>query len=205
MRPPARVVKNLAWCLPRPRRRNPIPGCFPEHFEKKLLAELGWPQATFHPFGGAAEYGVRLDIRAEVRPDIIGDAHQLPLRDSVFDCTILDPPYDVHYSERLYRTGNIRWSRCVSEALRVTKVGGFIVVYHLVTKPVPPHCVLTHRILVETRLGHAARIVHVYRKSPGEYHQRGYSMGKTRCAYCGEVYKARSPTGGVVGSTHEAI
>lgn len=167
------MVENLAWCLPRPRRNNPIPGCFPQHFEKKLLTLLSWPEKVLHPFGGKAEWGLRVDIRLDVIPDVLGDAHNLPFGDGEFDCVILDPPYNLEYSKRLYQTNNIHSFQATREAVRVCKEGGYVVWYHLVSMPVPPHTILTHRILLETRLHHAARIIHVYQKNTQAYHIKG--------------------------------
>lgn len=171
-------VNTIAWCLPRPRKINPYPGSFPQHFEKKLLEELGNPSKILHPFGGMAEYGLRLDISSMAAPDLLGDAHRLPFKDNSFDCVILDPPYDVHYSKRLYKTGKIKLSQCVREASRVCKDGGYVVIYHLVATPVPIHTLLTKRILLETRLYHAARIIHIHQKDTVTYHLKGQKLGK---------------------------
>ena len=181
-------VENLTWCLPRPRRNNPIPGCFPQHFEKKLMALLGWPKKILHPFGGRAEYGLRVDVRPEVFPDILGDAHSLPFKEGAFDCVLLDPPYNLDYSQRLYSTNNIHPVKAAQEAVRVCKEGGWVVWYHLVAMPVPPHTILTHRILLETRLYHAARIIHVHQKNTEAYHKRGIAMGLEQCSLCKAFY-----------------
>jgi len=46
-----------------------------------------------HLFGGKADFGVRLDIDAAVKPDVIGDAWLPPFAKDSFDCVVLDPPY----------------------------------------------------------------------------------------------------------------
>ena len=172
------AVTTLAWVLPRPRQINHYPGSYPQHFEKKLLEELGNPTIILQPFGGMAEYGLRLDISLGASPNILGDAHRLPFKDNSFDAVILDPPYDIHYSKRLYSTGKIKWSACVKEASRVCKEGGYVVSYHMVSTPVPIHTLLVKRILLETRLWHAARIIHIHIKDTQAYHIKGTKLGK---------------------------
>ena len=163
------AIENLAWVLPRPSKSQYI-GSFPLHFEKKLLRLLGLhPDGVFrhlilHPFGGKVEFGLRLDILPQVEPDIVGDAHQLPFRDEVFDCVILDPPYTDEHSKRLYNTGKLKFGRYTSEAVRVLKDGGYLVFYHWIATPRIPNTVLVKRILLETRVWHKLRCVHIHRK-----------------------------------------
>jgi len=182
------VVENLAWCLPRPRRVNLVPGCFPAHFEGKLMRLLNNPEKVLQPFGGLAEYGLRMDIRPDVKPDVVGDAHALLFKDSSFDLALLDPPYSDSDAERMYRTGHVRLMVAAREAVRVVREGGWIVLYHALSLPVPPHCILTHRILVETRPWHVARTVHVHRKDTEAYHEKGRTTDKPGCSACGRSY-----------------
>jgi predicted methyltransferase len=162
------MVVNMAWCLPRP-REDKYPGGFPLHFERRLLDvlhQLGAPRdmTILHPFGGHAEYGLTIDICPGASPAIIGDAHQLPVKSGTFDAVILDPPYSNEESLRLYNTGPLHPRLYLAEGARVLKPGGFLVVYHTHTLPGAPGCHLRARILVETRVGHLARIVHVRQK-----------------------------------------
>ncbi len=149
---------------------------------------LGNPEKILQPFGGLAEHGLRMDIRRDVRPDVLGDAHALPFRDNSFDMTLLDPPYSDDDAERLYGTNHVRIMVAAKEAVRVVCEGGWVVLYHELSLPVPPHCILTHRILVETRPWHVARIVHVHRKDPGAYHEKGQATNKAECSACGQNY-----------------
>ena len=101
-------IPNYAWVLPRP-RRDDYKGSWPLHFEIKLLRLLGIdPKAhkILHPFGGKAEYGVRVDQNPEVNPDYLGDAHNLDMfQDNTFDIVICDPPYNDDLSKSLYGAG----------------------------------------------------------------------------------------------------
>ena len=161
------MALSYCWCLPRPRRSNKYPGGFPEHFERRLLELLRlnpYDHNILQPFGGMAEYGIKLDIKQEPAPDIIGDAHYLPFRDNGFDLVILDPPYSKRDAQVLYSTPYPNWRRYYQEALRVTRAGGYIVVYQERTPYHVPGTELVYRILVELRTNHTARIAHVYKK-----------------------------------------
>jgi 16S rRNA G966 N2-methylase RsmD len=161
------MIENLAWVLPRPRKSNKYIGGFPLHFEKKLLNLLNIdPQIhkILHPFGGMAEYGIRVDICEEAKPEIVGDAHNLPLPDNTFDLVILDPPYNEDYAKRLYGTGKLKWKKYTAEAVRVCKEKGIVVVYHMLATPAIPNTVLVKRIFLETRVWHKLRCVHIHQK-----------------------------------------
>lgn len=159
------MVKNIAWCLPRP-RRDKYPGGFPQHFERRLLdvlLSLGAPRdmKILHPFGGKAEYGIRLDLNPETHPDFIADAHSLPFANGVFNVVVLDPPYSDQRSEQLYGTGKLHFKKYTNEAARVLKSAGFLVMYHTHSMPGVRGYHLKVRILIETRINHLARIVHI--------------------------------------------
>jgi len=166
------MIKTLAWVLPRPRRTR-YKGGFPLHFEKKLLWELGIELAdicclgkikVLHPFGGHAEYGYRVDILRETEPDIVGDAHNLMFKDNTFGVVILDPPFSDEYSQELYKTGKLNFKQYTQEAVRVTKPGGHIVMYHYLATPRLEKTILVMRIFMETRIWHKLRCVHIYKK-----------------------------------------
>ena len=134
----SRHIPNEAWVLPRPRRDNKYIGCFPQHFEGKLWRRLGRPTAILHPFGGMSIMGLRIDLRRETKPDIIADAHNLPLRGEIIEVVILDPPYSEELSERLYGTAKLKtlsFKEYTTEAVRVLKEGGILVMYHFQATP----------------------------------------------------------------------
>lgn len=161
------MIENLAWVLPRPNKSKYV-GSFPLHFEKKLLRELGIDPKThkiLHPFGGKAEFGTRVDINPEVNPDYIGDAHNLNMfENNTFDLVVLDPPYSEEYSRKLYGTGKLKFKSYTAEAVRVCKEGGYIVMYHYLATPRIENTILVKRVLMETRVWHKARIIHIHKK-----------------------------------------
>lgn len=160
------MIENLAWVLPRP-RRSKYKGGFPLHFEKKLLRELNIDSKKhkiLHPFGGHAEYGIRVDINPAVKPNIIADAHNLPFGDDEFDLVILDPPYSDDYSKNLYQTGRLKFKQYTAEAVRVCKLDGHVVMYHYLATPRLERTQLVKRIFLETRIWHKLRCVHIYQR-----------------------------------------
>lgn len=181
-------IENLAWVLPRPNKSKYI-GSFPLHFEKKLLRLLNIDlkkHKILHPFGGKAEFGTRVDINKEVKPDYIGDAHNLDIfEDNTFDLVILDPPYNENYSKRLYKTNKIplKYKKYTSEAVRVCKEGGYVVMYHYVATPSIPNTILFKRIFMETRMWHKLRCVHIHQKNTKVWSKK--HSHRTRCQNVG--------------------
>jgi len=165
------MIPSIAWVLPRP-PKSKYPGGFPLHAEIKILREIGFDPKKFseqnekilHPFGGKAEYGVRCDLNISVSPDYICDAHNLPFQDNTFEVTFLDPPYNESYSKSLYNTPKPKYKQYTKEAVRVTKSGGYVIVYHWANTPTPEGCQLIKRIFIGTRTWHTPREVHINRK-----------------------------------------
>lgn len=160
------MIETLAWVLPRP-RKSKYKGGFPLHFEKKLLKELNIDKQThkiLHPFGGHAEIGYRVDIKEDVKPDIIGDAHKLPIKNEIFDLIILDPPYSNDFSRKLYGTDKLKFGIYTKEAIRVLKYNGYLVMYHYLAIPRIEGTKLVKRIFLETRIWHKLRCIHIYQK-----------------------------------------
>lgn len=164
-------IENIAWCLPRPGKVK-YPGGFPLHAEIKILREINCDPKKkkdikiLHPFGGKAEYGIRVDINSDVKPDYVGDAHNLNMfANNTFDVVFLDPPYNDEYSRKLYGTPRLKFEHYTKEAVRVLKEGGYLIMYHYLATPQIAETVLIKRIFIETRPWHRPRIVHIHYKS----------------------------------------
>src|SRR5690349_13905322 len=77
--------------LPRP--ASDYKGCYPMWFEKHLPRLLG-TENYVHFFGGKATTGYRIDIRSEVKPNLIANVENLPMIESnTFVGGMADPPY----------------------------------------------------------------------------------------------------------------
>jgi SAM-dependent methyltransferase len=161
------VISTVVWTLPRP-PASKYKGGFPLHFERNLVQLLGYPDRILHPFGGRAEIGTRVDLNAELEPDVVGDAHALPFDDESFDLVVLDPPYSDQEARELYETPPLRPALYTREAVRVLRQGGWLVVYTDREPARPPRCNHALRIVVVLRPHHRARIAGVFQKrKPG--------------------------------------
>lgn len=65
---------------------------FPTEVSDLLQRETAG-RSVLQLFGGIAEWGIRLDADASVRPHVIGNALYPPFRCESFDTVIVDPPY----------------------------------------------------------------------------------------------------------------
>lgn len=158
------MIDTETWVLPRP-SKSKYKGSFPLHFEKKLWKALGEPKKVLHPFGGMAEIGDRVDVNEDVNPTWVGDAHNLDfIADNTYDLVILDPPYDNEQAKKLYGTKPLKYSKYISEAVRVCKPKGYIAVYHWVMTPRPEGTKLIKRIVILTRVWHRPRVCMIYEK-----------------------------------------
>lgn len=161
------MIPTITWTLPRPPKSR-YKGGFPLHFEQNLVQLLGYPERILHPFGGMAEFGERCDLRPEVDPDYLCDAHALPFSDEEFDCVILDPPYSDEEARDLYETPPLQKAQYTREAIRVLKTGGWLCVYGDREPARPPRCNHTLRIIVVLRPHHTPRVCGVFQKrKPG--------------------------------------
>lgn len=162
------MIPTDTWVLPRP-RPDAYVGSFPLHFERRLWEVLGKPGKVLHPFGGLAEIGDFVDLNASTSPTFVGDAHDMHfLEDDSYDLVVCDPPYSDEEAEILYSTPPLRWSVWSAEAVRVTRPGGYVAIYHVKQPPRPEGTRLVRRIVVLTRTWHAARVCFVFEKlAPG--------------------------------------
>ena len=157
------TIPKKIWTLPRPRKPY-YPGSFPLHFETKLVKLLKYPERILHPFGGYAEHGIRVDMNKKVLPDVLGNAHDLPFRSNWFDLVICDPPYSDKLSKEMYGGPPIKYKTYMNEAVRVCKVGGFVVSYHWVWTAKPGGTQYYEIIVILPGQWHRPRICCIYQK-----------------------------------------
>jgi hypothetical protein len=157
--------KPLCWHLPRP--SSDYAGCYPKFFEKRFLkfAQVD-DKNVLHLFCGKSKMGgIRVDLEAENKPDVVADCHSLPFRDNLdFDAVLADPPYNDNLAKRLYSTPALRPSKYLEEMVRVGGRGSLIVLYHVHQVKHPIGCKYLGVLTIVTRLNHIARVVTFYRK-----------------------------------------
>jgi hypothetical protein len=90
------VPVDILWCgTNRPRRKygNRRNGwSFPPAVRELLLQETQGLTVA-HLFGGAADFGLRMDIDPATKPHVVGDAFLPPFPRDFCDVVVLDPPY----------------------------------------------------------------------------------------------------------------
>ena len=106
-------------------------GAFPNGF-LKWIKEMGWHYGKVcHLCSGTVEDdgSFRVDIKSEVKPDLVADGRSTRLPDGKFDVVIIDPPYSLDLAKKLYNTEEsfAGIDAFTKEAARITKKGGLIV------------------------------------------------------------------------------
>jgi hypothetical protein len=113
--------------------------------------------------------GMRVDIRAEVHPDVVADGRKLPFGDSQFAAVLIDPPYTRHYAEELYQVDYPRPKHLLREAVRVALPGRRVGIVHYFTPACPVGASYVQSYPFSTGFGFPWRALSIYEKhSQGE-------------------------------------
>jgi hypothetical protein len=133
--------KNLAWFLPRPKPDH-YKGGMPLYAEEWLIEVakgiLGEEPRILNLFCGMNKYGYRIDIKEEVKPDLLADAHDFAGKlDNTFNLIIADPPYSTEEAKEIYGTPKLNYKKWTSECGKVLEDGGLLCVYHKYVMPNP--------------------------------------------------------------------
>lgn len=148
--------------LPRPAAK--YPGCYPLHFERKL-PEILKTTDYVQLFAGMARTGFRIDIKPELKPDLVADVHDLSvIEDNYFNGGIADPPYTEDFAQRLYGTDYPQWSVWTKEFVRIIKPGGRIAVMQNYIVPRLPGCEMKEIIVILLRIKQYPKVVTIQEK-----------------------------------------
>ncbi len=168
--------KNIAWYLPRPKKDH-YKGGMPLYAEEWLI-ELAQDILMNHNaiagklrilnlFCGMNKYGLRVDIKSEVKPDIVCDAHELSKHiKQEFDIVMADPPYSSDESHELYGTPKLNYKKWTAEVDKVLVPGGLLIVYHkyVMPNPNPDKYVVAKRVFIGNRTYHLPRVAIFFQK-----------------------------------------
>lgn len=146
---------------------EPIYGQYPRGFIEKMLPWMGCQRhQILHLCSGCLPKGegIRVDIRAAARPDILADVTQLPLADNSVAAAMADPPYSPAYAKSLYGVKYPRPNAILAEAVRVVRPGGMIVFVHYITPAPPPGAEFVKAWAASTGFDMPVRAVTLYRK-----------------------------------------
>lgn len=176
--------KNSMWVLPRPKPDH-YKGGYPLYGEEWLLERagdligiplvrrnrfIGEKTDVLNVFCGMSQYGIRVDLRSEVKPDYVGDIHKLSkflpkgLRVKV---VIADAAYSDKENEELYgHKMHLSYQKWAKECDRYLVPGGLFIVYHknMMPNPNPQKYTVLHRQAIGVRSGHLLRCAIYFQK-----------------------------------------
>ena len=163
---------NLGWFLPRP-KKDRYKGGQPLYCEEWLIQlakdilksdEL----RLLNLFCGMNKYGFRIDIKPEVKPDLLCDAHDFAdkLNGKKFNLIIADPPYSTEEAKKLYGTPPLNYKKWTAECDKVLDEGGLLMVYHkyVMPNPNPNKYIVVKRVFIGNRTMHQPRVCIVFKK-----------------------------------------
>src|SRR3990167_3556853 len=154
--------KNVAWFLPRPKRDH-YKGGMPLYAEEWLIKLAKKIMDNKNPrilqlFCGMNKTGFRVDIKSEVNPDLLADAHEFTkhLNGQLFDFILADPPYSDQESKELYGTPKLNYMKWTRECTKCLAPNGILAVYHkyVMPNPDPDIYVVEKRIFIGSRTYH---------------------------------------------------
>jgi len=164
--------KNVAWFLPRPKRDH-YKGGMPLHCERWLINMAKKLLNTdniklLNVFCGMNTEGIRVDIKPEVKPDVLCDAHELTKHiKGKFDVIIADPPYSNDECKQLYNINiPLKYTKWAAECAKLLRVGGLLIVYHkyVMPNPIPGMFVVAKRVFIGSRSYHTPRVAIYFKK-----------------------------------------
>ena len=107
-------------------------GAYPAKFlerVKALLYPVFETGKVLHLFSGTlrgdGDKIVTLDIKPELKPNVVANAEEMPFQENTFDLILADPPYEDNWKK--YGTKKIKKRKVFSECRRVLKPGGYLV------------------------------------------------------------------------------
>jgi hypothetical protein len=165
--------KNLAWFLPRPKPDH-YKGGMPLHAERwclQLARDILENQeaSILNLFCGMNSEGFRVDIKPEVKPDLLCDVHELSkhLKQN-FDIIFADPPYSDDEAKEIYGTPKLNYKKWTAEATKHLNPGGLLIVYHkyVMPNPNPEIFEVAKRVFIGNRVYHLPRVAVYFRRLP---------------------------------------
>lgn len=111
--------------------------------------------------------GFRVDIKPEVNPDVVCDAHELSEHvHHKFDIIFADPPYSNQEAEDIYGTPNLKYKVWTSEATKLLNNKGLLIVYHkyVMPNPEPEKYSVVKRVFIGNRTYHPPRVAIYFQK-----------------------------------------
>jgi hypothetical protein len=127
------------WCLGP--SQNGYAGAFPRGLIKRIKEMEWWGEKRLWLFSGSYKDkgGTTVDIKPELKPDVVANCEKLPLETEMYDFVFLDPPYSEEEAKRLYGLGYVNILKVMNEAARVCEEGGVVILLHRLIPQYHPH------------------------------------------------------------------
>jgi SAM-dependent methyltransferase len=148
-------------------RPQAVYGQFPRGLIAKILPHLRCARhEILHVCSGSLPRGegIRVDIRAAAKPDVIADGRNLPFADNSIAAVMEDPPYTEGYAKSLYGIDYPRPSHLLREAVRVVRPGGRICFVHYITPKPPRGAIFIKAWALSTGFDMPVRAISLYEK-----------------------------------------
>ena len=155
------TLKTYLWYLPRPESK--YRGAFPLHFVR-WFTRLVNTSDFINLFSGPSQFGFRVDMKIENKPDVVADIHNLPFRDDVFNNSIADPPYNDSFAKELYDTPPLKSTQWITEMVRITKKDGLVCIMQNYPMARPKYCKYESIIVILQRIKQYCKVVTVFKK-----------------------------------------
>lgn len=118
------------WIMGNNYRTSGYYGAYPHGYLARVMSMFPDAHDVLHVPSGSIQPGpyLRIDIRPEVNPDIVGDCHDIKalVCDRRFDLVLMDIPYSSEDAEH-YGRPMVNRNRVLASALEVTRPGGWVV------------------------------------------------------------------------------
>lgn len=146
-------------------------GAYPQRYLSYMRSFFGgrYTDPILHLFSGSVREGITIDNDPAKGAlhciDVLKKG--IPYPDNHFNIVFADPPYDhkdYQASERHYKKPPVPRYSFVKEAVRVTKVGGFFVVLHVMPYNCPKECVRFAQISVTAGSTMVVREASIFQK-----------------------------------------
>jgi SAM-dependent methyltransferase len=150
-----------------PATQKAVYGQFPRGLIAKILPHLRCARhEILHVCSGSLPRGegIRVDIRAAAKPDVIADGRNLPFADNSIAAVMEDPPYTEGYAKSLYGIDYPRPSHLLREAVRVVRPGGRICFVHYITPKPPRGAIFIKAWALSTGFDMPVRAISLYEK-----------------------------------------
>lgn len=112
------------------KRKYGYHGEYPPSYVKRIMSMFPDSKNVLQAFAGMVDEddgGISIDNKIIVKPNIVSDIENLPIKDNYFDLVLSDPPYSKEDAKKYNQKKLVNKRKALQELARVTRPGGHIV------------------------------------------------------------------------------